>query len=99
MNTLYIYIYIYIYIRIWNYKVISKRNVKKETHIPNKEKKCTNNEYIEMYIYTYIYIYIYIYTYIHSYIYTNIYNIWTIYEKIQIYRDVCKKLFMWKVKI
>ena len=83
-----------IYIYIKSYKVTLNRNVNKEANKRNK-KIYKNNKYIYIYIYIYINICIYIYIKI-----TNIYIIHIIYiyinknENIQIYRNVCRKIFM-----
>ena len=79
-----------IYIYIKSYKVTLNRNVNKEANKRNK-KIYKNNKYIYIYINICIYIYIKI---------TNIYIIHIIYiyinknENIQIYRNVCRKIFM-----
>ena len=85
-----------IYIYIKSYKVTLNRNVNKEANKRNK-KIYKNNKYIYIYINICIYIYIkitniyiihiiYIYIYIYIYINKN--------ENIQIYRNVCRKIFM-----
>ena len=83
-----------IYIYIKSYKVTLNRNVNKEANKRNK-KIYKNNKYIYIYIYIYKYMYLYIYKN-NKYIY-NTYNIY-IYinknENIQIYRNVCRKIFM-----
>ena len=79
-----------IYIYIKSYKVTLNRNVNKEANKRNK-KIYKNNKYIYIYKYMYLYIYKnnkYIYNTYNIYIYINK-N-----ENIQIYRNVCRKIFM-----
>ena len=67
-----------------NFKVTSNRHFNNERNKQDKEKIFNKNKYIEIYIKIYKDIYIYIYIYIDIDIQKNI----------QIYKNLCTKIFM-----
>ena len=73
-----------------NFKVTSNRHFNNERNKQDKEKIFNKNKYIEISIKIYkdIYIYIYIYIYIDRYIDIDIQ------KNIQIYKNLCTKIFM-----
>ena len=81
-----------------NFKVTSNRHFNNERNKQDKEKIFNKNKYIEISIKIYkdIYIYIYIYIYIDRYIDIYIYRYIDIdiQKNIQIYKNLCTKIFM-----
>ena len=71
-----------------NFKVTSNRHFNNERNKQDKQKIFNKNKYIEISIKIYKDIYIYIYIYIYRYIDIDIQ------KNIQIYKNLCTKIFM-----